>query len=69
MRVAKRLPSQKLQKVYKTSVPIVEAVPITKGGWRMFAATDVKEGVGWWYVKQTACWFGISRALRMQLGS
>jgi hypothetical protein len=30
----------------------MEAVPITKGGWRMIAATDVKEGVGWWYVKQ-----------------
>lgn len=55
MRVAVGLPSQKLQIVCKTSVPIVEDVPITKSGWRMFAATDVKEGVGWWYVDENRC--------------
>ena len=36
--------------VCKTSVPIVETLPITRSGWRIVAATDVKEGVGWWYV-------------------
>lgn len=36
----------------ETIVPIVETLPISRSGWRMIAATDVKEGVGWWYVNQ-----------------